>query len=82
GYIICCIFSATLRQDDTEREGARGVRVPAVRIDVKGRFVQATEGEDETRTSVTVNSTDGVLPHRFCNADTAMLSGEKDLRKN
>ena len=31
---------------------------------------------------VTIDSPDGVLPHRLCNADTGMLSEEKDLRKD
>ena len=73
GYNLLHLLSATLRPDDTERKGAMGLRLPAVRIDVKGRFVQVTEGEDKT---------DGVLRHRFRNADTAMLSGEKYPRKD
>ena len=37
-------LSATLRADDPEREGARGLRVPAKRIEMKGRFGQVREG--------------------------------------
>ena len=83
GYYLLHLLSATLRADDTEREGARGLRVPAKRIETKGRFVQVTEGEgeDEARMIVTINSPGGVLPQRFCNADKGMLSEEKDLRK-
>ena len=81
GYYLQYL-SATQRGDDTEREGARGLRVPAKRIETKGRFRQVTEGEDEARMIVTINSPDGVLPHRFRTDDTAMLSEEKDLRKD
>ena len=49
---------------------------------MKGRFVHVTEGEDEARVIVTINSPDGVFPRRFCNADTDMLSEEKHLRKD
>ena len=82
GYYLLHLLSATLLADDTEREGARGLRVPAVRIDGKGRFAQVTECEDEARIIVTINSPDGVLRHRFRNADTAMLSEKNDLRKD
>ena len=49
---------------------------------MKCRFIQVTEGEDETRTPVTINSPDGVLPFRIRNPNTAMLSRERDPRKD
>ncbi|KAI0211245.1 hypothetical protein LSAT2_003944 [Lamellibrachia satsuma] len=73
------LLSATLRADDAERggaRGARGLRVPAMRIGPKGICVHVTEGEDETETP------DGVLPGRIGIADKAILSWEKDPRKD
>ena len=60
-----------------ETRGCEGSPRSVVRTDAKGRFVQVTEDEDETRTLVTINSPDGVLPNRFRNADAAMHSGRK-----